>query len=366
MTNLNDERIVDRIYEAAVLTSEWTNVLDIFSDRITSIGGLLFTANQHRTSFVVSPRLQALNAKMIEAGWGERNTRVARVTERGLVGTTITDHDLFDEAELEHEPLYKHLRANGGGWCVGHMIDVPSGDKVVVTFERAWAHGPFGRGVVADLDRFRPHIARAAMLAGRIALDRARAGVEALGLIGLPAGVISLTNKLAVANKLLSDLVPSVVMDGRDRVRLANRRADSGLVAMLARLRDGQRLAQPLSIPVPRDDDDPIVLHLVPVCGSAQDVFSGAACLLAATAVGRTAAPSVDVIKGLFDLSGAEARVARFIVAGGTLGQLAGETGVSVGTLRLQLKAVFAKTGLHRQSDLVAALSGKTLPHGTR
>lgn len=55
----------------------------------------------------------------------------------------------------------------------------------------------------------------------------------------------------------------------------------------------------------------------------------------------------------LFDLTEAEARLASGLVAGDTLEQYALRRGVSLGTVRYQLKQVLAKTGAARQSDLV-------------
>ncbi|MBF1803110.1 helix-turn-helix transcriptional regulator [Alcanivorax sp. ST75FaO-1] len=58
----------------------------------------------------------------------------------------------------------------------------------------------------------------------------------------------------------------------------------------------------------------------------------------------------------LFDLTPAEARVARGVAEGRDLASLAGDQGVSVQTVRGQLKAVFRKTGTSRQNELAARI----------
>lgn len=58
-------------------------------------------------------------------------------------------------------------------------------------------------------------------------------------------------------------------------------------------------------------------------------------------------------LRALFDLTEAESRLASALVQGDTLEQYAQRRGVSVGTVRYQLKQVLAKTGANRQSDLV-------------
>lgn len=107
-----------------------------------------------------------------------------------------------------------------------------------------------------------------------------------------------------------------------------------------------------------------MVFHLLPLCRSANDLFSHAAALLIVTPVDRAQVPTAEVIQGLFDLTPAEARVARGIGEAETLDAIAEATGVSRETVRTQLKAVLSKTGLSRQQELVSLLAGTALPRG--
>ncbi|MFP1677444.1 helix-turn-helix transcriptional regulator [Alloalcanivorax sp. C16-2] len=58
----------------------------------------------------------------------------------------------------------------------------------------------------------------------------------------------------------------------------------------------------------------------------------------------------------LFDLTPAEARVARGVAEGRDLASLAGDQGVAIETVRGQLKSVFRKTGTSRQNELAARI----------
>jgi DNA-binding CsgD family transcriptional regulator len=62
-------------------------------------------------------------------------------------------------------------------------------------------------------------------------------------------------------------------------------------------------------------------------------------------------------LSNLFGLTAAEARIASGLVGGKELREVADEHGIGFETARSQLKAVFAKTETHRQSDLIAQLS---------
>ena len=101
----------------------------------------------------------------------------------------------------------------------------------------------------------------------------------------------------------------------------------------------------------------PLVIRILPVDGAARSPFLGARALLVLSDLGRTSAPRPAVLSRVFDLTRAEARVAAIIGAGVSPEHAAERLGIARVTVRNQLKAVFAKTGTHRQGELVALLS---------
>jgi DNA-binding CsgD family transcriptional regulator len=103
------------------------------------------------------------------------------------------------------------------------------------------------------------------------------------------------------------------------------------------------------------------VAHLVPVRLGAQDIFSRGVAVLALTPVAPPDAPPVELVRTLFDLTPAEARVARGLAGGKTVEELARDFGVAEPTLRAQVRALLQKTGRTRQTDVVALLSGLSL-----
>ena len=67
--------------------------------------------------------------------------------------------------------------------------------------------------------------------------------------------------------------------------------------------------------------------------------------------------PAESALRRLFDLTPAEARLARKLAGGDSLEQVAQALDVKMTTARSQLAAIFAKTGTCRQAQLVAILS---------
>ena len=76
----------------------------------------------------------------------------------------------------------------------------------------------------------------------------------------------------------------------------------------------------------------------------------------------RPQAPPVELVQALFDLTPAEARVARSLASGKTAEDIAEGGHVSLNTVRTQVRGVLEKTGCNRQAEVVALLTGLRQP----
>ncbi len=256
------------------------------------------------------------------------------------------------------------MRPRGLGRGAATGIPFPSGDTLIFSIERAYARGPASRATLDRLDALRPHLARAALLAARLQLERARTAAAALAWLGLPAAVLGLRGNVMAMNTLFDALVPDVARDRRERVTLANPAGDALLAQALAA--ESAHLGVVRSIPLAAENDrPPMIVHLLPVRGSAHDLFGGAGSVVIVTPVELREVPGAEVLQGLFDLTPAEARVARGIGSAKRVDEIAMALGVSPETVRSQLKTVLSKTGLGRQAELSALLAGLSLGQRT-
>ena len=62
-------------------------------------------------------------------------------------------------------------------------------------------------------------------------------------------------------------------------------------------------------------------------------------------------------LQSLFGLTSAEARLAAALVGGKGLAEYASTTGISINTAKTQMRQVFEKAGVNRQTDLVRAVA---------
>jgi DNA-binding CsgD family transcriptional regulator len=91
---------------------------------------------------------------------------------------------------------------------------------------------------------------------------------------------------------------------------------------------------------------------------SRRATFLSAAPLHVLTPVTQPQAPPVELVQSLFDLTPAEARVARNLAVGKTVDDIATNGGVSRSTILTQLRRVREKTGCNRQAEVVALMTG--------
>ncbi len=355
---------VDRIYEAGIVTETWADVLDTLSRKYGCTGGVLFAYGASGShSWISTPDMRPLLEEFIRDGWAELNQKPKRISALNYSGF-INDLDVFTPEEIERDRVYAEFYPSRNlGWAAGALIPVPSGDTLIFSFERAFRKGPFEDTELLELDDLRPHLARAALWSSRLALQKAQAMTAALEAVGLPAAVLRRGGKLYAANAGFQRLLPAVAMDTPGRLVLTNKSADVLLRDTLARLGTEGASGQSRSIAVAASEaNEAMIAHVFPVRGAANDIFSQGLAVFIVTPVNRKVVPAAEVLQGLFDLTPAEARVARGIAEGQSINAIAASGAVSRETIRTQLAAVLAKTGMNRQAELVSLLSGKALP----
>lgn len=357
------EGLVDRIYEAAVVPERWSGVLDDLSSIGEGDGALILTRNAFQERWLGTGGAKELFEAGVAKGWqGAKNPRAPRLFAARHAGF-LNDLDVFTREEIDQEPYFtEYLRPLGFGWGTATAIEVPSGDMIAFDVERRFERGPVERSIIRKLDKLRPHLARASLISSRLMFERARTVAETLGLIGLPAAVLGVGGRPLAANTLFEAIMPHMAHESRGRLILNDSSADRLFADAFQRLASDTRADDVRSIPLAaREERPPMILHVVPIRGAAHDVFSGASAILVVTPVEPRKVPTADVLQGLFDLTPAEARVARTIAEGKTIEAFATAQGLSAETVRTQLKSTLAKTGVHRQAELAALLGGLRL-----
>ena len=352
-----DSTLLDRIYEAAAVPETWPEVLGQLAGLIHSHHMALMALDVDRRITYTATEAYRPVAELYSARSDRYdNPRPRRALASGHAGF-LSDLEVQSAAELERDTIYRELIFPAGlRFTAGSVIPVPTADILVFDVARNGDHGAFTREEMEVLDQYRPHLARSALLAHRLGLRAANGATEALQLVGLPGAALTGSGRVVVANPLFEHLAPRVSTGAFDHVQIANRPANEALKAALGAAGAGGAAR---SIPIPAEAGEPaLIAHLVPIRRAAHDIFASAQVLLVLTAVVAPDAPLTEMLHGLFDLTPAEARVARGLAAGMSVEEISLKGAISRETVRTQLKGVMAKTATTRQADLVRLLAG--------
>jgi DNA-binding CsgD family transcriptional regulator len=354
-----EQNLLDRIYECAFAPEFWPIALHELALVAEARGGLLFAANAEVgvLRWMASQNLQQELARYVSDGWLDRDRRRDRVIGLSHAGF-LTDYDVYTDAEIAADPVYSEFLFPAGlGWAAGTAISPGTGDALFLTVERNRERGPVEPAVIQRLDELRPHLARSAMMSVRLNMERASVASETLALIGLPALVFNRSGKIVASNQLVEKLDDYLQWRAGDHVVLKDPRAQAQFQQAVATI--GEADAAPVrSFALRPGEVQPSVAHVIPICGVAQDIFVRCAGVLVMTPVNLPPAPTIELIQSLFDLTPAEARIARALATGQTVGEIASAGSVSLSTVRSQVRGVLEKTACHRQAEMIALLSG--------
>lgn len=348
---------LDLIYEAAFVPERWHEVLDVMAQGAGAHGTALFNTSATSARSIASGSLADLTQKMVNEGWLGRNSRAAKLLTIDHEGF-INEADYFSAEDYNSQPIFTQvMQPLGYGFGTSTVITAPSGDRMIFAVEKKAATGPVTASSIAYLDHLRPHLARAAMMSSRLEFERVRAAMEALQIAGLPAAVLRADGAALAVNDLLEQMSPRITMAAFGHIRFQHAAAND----FLSRLFEQSRIARGSasgSFPLPGvEEGAAAVVHIMPVEGGARDIFTNAALFMIVTPVDRQRLPSADIIRGLFDLTPAEAKVARELATGSDVGAVAGHLSVSKETVRSHVKAILSKTGMPRQADFIAAIA---------
>lgn len=355
--NAMSDTLIDRIYEAAFVPERWRDVLDeIACHSGSETGALLIYRDEERPRWRASEKIDAILGDYCTSDAWQRS----ELTPYMLAvppAAFFYDADYFPTEVLERDFMREPLRALGLGNQLGALIAMPSGENVVLTFERRLGVARPSKRDMDMVNGLRPHLARAGMIAARLGLERAQATVSALSALGLPAAVLSSAGRLLATNHLFDDMDRLFLPVAFGSVAIAGASANKLFQQTIAAARSAR---EPVvrSIPVKAvDDRTATVIHVLPLRRSAQDIFSGADIIVAATEIGAGVnVPAPKILSALFDLTPAEARLATALAAGQSLTQIAHDMNIQFGSARTYLARVFVKTGTNQQSQLVALL----------
>jgi DNA-binding CsgD family transcriptional regulator len=349
-----------RLGEAVVDPSVWPNVLEQIGAAAGAAGAALFRSDIEMPEIPRSARLVETYDNYFATGWHRRDTLAERGLPLLLRGyQVISDQDIVTADEMKRLDFYNEVLVPFGlQWfaAVGFM----SGSALWATLIiRSPQQGPFEeqeKRALALLSQRLTETATLSKAVGRAVLS----GVgNALHLVGRPALVLDRLGFVLDANASAEQIFDDEVCIRNRRLTVRDSVASAALSALADQLRTTADSA-PLPVApivVRRRAKQSLLICVLPVDGAARTPFLGARALLVFSDLDKKKAPPSAVLARTFRFSPAEARLASLLGTGVSIAQASDQFGVSLETIRTQLKAIYAKTGTRRQSELVSLLA---------
>lgn len=274
-----------------------------------------------------------------------------------FLGSELIDPGRFSETEF-YQDYAQHLDIFH---LAGAALPTDSRAAVLLAVHRAKRAAAFEAEDKARLERVLPHIARALQIQTALAAaDMQRKGaLEALDRLALGVALVGGDGRLAFANATAETLVRQgdgvTVRDGKVRARAPEAAARlEQAVRQSAEIAVGKASDASDIVRLPRRLKRALSALVAPLPMDRKLLLlTGASVVIFLFDPDASAPPAMSALRTLYNLTPAEARLLRALVAGDRISDYAERVGISINTANTQLKQVFAKTEVERQSDLI-------------
>jgi DNA-binding CsgD family transcriptional regulator len=330
---------------AAKNNSKWNTAMETVVAATTSCKAMLLPVPPEETQF----------SRNHPCGW------IDHVLDRRGVSKLLRD-GVISNADCEKPEHEATPEGESVPWFAGVKVTADS-EVWCLLIERSIEQGPFSRTDLRELADLSPVLSKAATEAQLLGFARAEGALSVFGLLNLPAALLDRYGKLVHMNQAAKQLFGDDVTIRRGQVISFDHDAT---MALSQAFTDFMSSGHP-SVLMPfvsfprRGDRRPLLVSAMRLSEISQGVFARCQAVLIFFDLDRHARPSEAVLRECFGLSAAEARLAIGLATGESLQALAEQLKISKQTARHELKSVFAKLNVHRQSELVALLS--LLPH---
>lgn len=344
--------------EAGLDPSAWQKALDVVVAQTESHGAILLPlAGSALANIPFTERLGESTDAYFRDDWHLRDERykgLPLMVQRGV----FDDLDIVSADKIKRHPYYQEfLRPYNLGWFVG--VKVACGDELwCLSIQRAINQGPFSEAEKRYFASLSNRLSASAALAQALGAATAAGALQAFEATGKAVVLVNRSGEVFSANKSAERLLGGDVRIEKRRLIASDMRATTTLNATLHNL-IRQRTGGGLSAPVvlPRRGKRPILAYPVKLESSAGNALADCQALIILIDLDQRHRPPETVLRETFQLTTAEARLARRLAAGESLESATEQIGIGVGTGRNQLKSIFAKVSVKRQSELVAVLA---------
>ncbi len=360
-------QLVELIYAGTIDSSAWDYFVEqlsdlcggaavIFSVQLPNGPPLAYHLARYEEALSELPQKYLLEGRL---PWGS-------ILDDQFKGRFALASENFPDADVPDTPFYKEaMEPQGLAPCapIVHVIaNDPERPISGIGIWRRQGGRPFTEDDLTFCNRLVPHLDRAFEIHGRFGDIRNQHGSMAEVLDRIPVGIIMVdaAGQPVLVNRMAEEMTRNHdgISAGPEGVRGANARESQRL-----RERLGEAIAQGISDSPGRNTvmslsrpsgKRPYTVVVAPLLShvDGRRTHDAVAALFVADP-DATGISTTDFLQALYGLTPAEAELVALLAAGRSLEEAAAERGVTISTIRSQLKQVFLKTQTKRQGQLV-------------
>ena len=368
MSGLDDIlQTVDLLYAAALDRQLWPTALDRLAGQTGGIGTAVLSVSQMDAQALSSQSLHETAADYVRNEWWKRDILREEGIRRGSPTGLLTDHDVISEDVRRRHPFVQEFwRKHGVCGMASYSSALSPGHVTVFSIQRSVRQGEFEANDLRVLATLGPHAARALRIANRIADADARAtSLEAmLDRFTVAAVLIDRVGHVGAINARAHALMGRGYTLARGAFRATTCAGQRAMDALMKSVFDHSGETAPRHALLPLTDGSPgLVAQAFRLPRNRESPFretSPDQAILILTETARTPAGPVEALRAI-GLTPAEVRVASLVGAGLSPAEAAEALNIKVSTVRIEMKSIFAKLGVRRQSELAHLVSRLTI-----
>lgn len=353
----NFEPVEQAFAEAALDPALWVKALDTATAKTESYGAVLIPPlGGALPTLPFTERIERSFEAYIRDGWhlrDERTRGLDRMVRRGVVD----DLDLFDCATIAKHPYYQeflaphHLR-----WFAG--VKISCGDELwCLSIQRTIDQGPFSETEKDQLARLSKRLSTSAAIARALGASAATGALEAFEMSGTAVVLVDRHGKAFKANPSAERLLVGDVQIKKGRLVAKDASAMAALNAAVSNLLERRTGGLSSPVALPRTGRRPLLAYPAKLSSATANALADCQAMIVLIDPDAGPRPLEATLRSVFHLSEAEARLGTQLASGESLETVAERLGIAKETSRTQLKSIFAKTGVHRQAELVAVMA---------
>jgi DNA-binding NarL/FixJ family response regulator len=361
--------LIGMLYDAILSPEGWQAWLDMLVAATGSRSGLLVLQNVDNLDigYTVQTGFDQSLRELYNREYREHDVWMRRLSHMARE-TIYSTRAMVPQKEFRHSIIYNEFcRPLDVEHGAGAFLSTVGPWGMRFSLQRTRTQGEFSDVDISLLQQLVPHLRRSLHISRE--LSHARGNLEAsIEQLLVPCVLLNDAQRIVAMNRAARNLIENhdTLAVRQDRLAVLHPEAARRLNALIRSClpgSSGDRLSDSGFVKLPRKDRMPLVISVTAFRNNRQTGpwNDNQTVALLFYDPERKIFPSEQILLEIYGLTRAEARVATLLTSGCRIEEITGKLQVSENTVKCHLKAIFAKTGTHRQSEVVSLLLSRAM-----